>query len=64
MPFVAVEFAAASDDLCLVADIPIEDGSLTSQQLMAMLARLVDAAEEWTVALDSRLRRGAARRAA
>ena len=64
VPFVAVEFAAASDNLCLVADIPIEDGSLTSQQLMAMLARLVDAAEEWTVALDSRLRRCAVRRAA
>lgn len=44
-PLACVQFDAASETLRLVAEIPIEDGSLTPRQLFAMLDAVVAAAE-------------------
>lgn len=47
IPLVAVEFDADDEDLRLVVEMAIEDGSLVAPQLAAMIDRLVEAAEVW-----------------
>lgn len=53
IPVVAVEFASDQADLRLVAEVPVEDGSLSAAQLAAMIDRLVEAAEAAMPALAS-----------
>jgi len=47
MPLVGVEFDADREDLRLVAEIPVEDGTLSRLQLLSMVDRVVEAAEAW-----------------
>jgi len=51
-PLVAVEFDADFDDLRLVVETPVDDGSLSQLQLMSMIDRLVEAAEAWAPAMS------------
>jgi hypothetical protein len=50
-PLVGVEFDADGEDLRLVAEMPVEDGTLTPLQLLSMVDRLVEAAEAWHAVL-------------
>ena len=50
-PLIGIEFDADHEDLRLVAEMPIEDGSLSRLQLLSMVDRLVEAAEVWHFAL-------------
>jgi len=50
-PLVAVEFDRDSDDLRMVVEAAVEDGSLAPLQLMSMIDRLVEAAEVWATVL-------------
>lgn len=50
-PLVAVEFDPDNDDLRMVVEAAVEDGRLAPLQLMAMIDRLVEAAEVWSMAL-------------
>lgn len=59
-PLVGVEYDAEDEGLRLVAEAAIEDGRLTKRQVIAMVDRLVEAAEAWHVALRGARRRGAA----
>lgn len=52
-PLVAVEFDAEREDLRLVAEMPVIDGSITARQLLALVDGLVAAAEEWQVVIDA-----------
>lgn len=52
-PFVGVEFDADRDDLRLVAEMPVVDGTVTARQLSALIDGLVAAAEEWQVVIDA-----------
>lgn len=52
-PFVAVEFEAEREDLALVAEMPVLDGSVTAGQLLALIDGLVAAAEEWQLVMDA-----------
>jgi len=52
-PLVGVEFDAELDDLRLVAEMPVVDGSVTARQLLALVDGLVAAAEEWQVVIDA-----------
>ncbi len=52
MPLVGVEYDDEFENLRLVADVPIADGSLTPLQLRTMIDRLVDAAELWQALSD------------
>jgi len=47
MPLVGVEFDADREDLRLVAEMPVEDGTLSRLQLLSMVDRVVEAAEAW-----------------
>ena len=60
-PLVAAEFDADFEDLRMVVETVVEDGGLTSLQLLSMVDRLVEAAEAWSVAL-ARLPSGRRRR--
>lgn len=52
-PLVAVEFDSEREDLRLVAEMPVIDGSVTARQLLALIDGLVAAAEEWQVVIDA-----------
>ena len=52
-PLVGVEFDAERDDLRLVAEMPVVDGTITTRQLLALIDGLVAAAEEWQVVIDA-----------
>lgn len=52
-PLVAVEFDAEREDLALVAEMPVIDGSVTARQLLALVNGLVAAAEECQIVIDS-----------
>lgn len=56
MPLVGVEFDADREDLRLVAEVPVEDGTLTRLQLLSMLDRVVEAAEAWHFAAAPEVR--------
>ena len=44
---------ADRDDLRLVAEMPVVDGTVTARQLFALIDGLVAAAEEWQVVIDA-----------
>jgi hypothetical protein len=46
-PAVHVEFDAEFENLRMVAETVVEDGTLTPLQMMSMIDRLVEAAEAW-----------------
>ena len=50
-PLVGFEFDADFDDLRIVSEAAVEDGELTSLQLLAMVDRTIEAAEVWQEAL-------------
>ena len=52
-PLVAVEYDADFEDLRLVVEVPVEDGTLTGLQLLSMVDRCVEAAEIWATAIAS-----------
>lgn len=52
-PLVHAEFDADSENLRMVVETVVEDGSLTTLQLMSMIDRLVEAAESWQASLES-----------
>jgi hypothetical protein len=58
MPLVGVEYDDEFENLRLVADVPVADGSLTPLQLRTMVERLVDAAELWQALSDRNRRDG------
>ena len=45
------EFDADFEDLRMVVETVVEDGTLSSLQLLSMVDRLVEAAEVWSVVL-------------
>lgn len=49
-PLVGVEYDPDGDNLRMVVESCLEDASATSQQVLAMLGRLVSAAETWFTA--------------
>lgn len=61
-PLVHAEFDADFENLRMVVETVVEDGDLTPLQLMSMIDRLVEAAEEWQAAMVAS--RGADRTAA
>jgi hypothetical protein len=56
-PLVNAEFDADFDNLRMIVEMAVEDGSLTRLQLMSMIDRLVEAAETWSIGIAA-LRRG------
>jgi hypothetical protein len=52
-PLVSAEFDADFEDLRMVVETVVEDGGLTSLQVLSMVDRLVEAAEAWAVAIAS-----------
>ncbi len=52
-PLVSVEFDADFDDLRLVVEAAVEDGALAPLQVLAMIDRLVEAAEAWSSVLGA-----------
>ena len=51
-PLVAPEFDADFEDLRMVVETVVEDAEFTSSQLLAMVSRLTEAAEIWSIAID------------
>ncbi len=51
-PLVHAEYDADSENLRMVVETVIEDGSVTQLQLMSMIDRLVEAAEVWCGSMD------------
>ena len=49
-PLIGFEYRAENEDLRLVAEVPVEDGTLTPLQLLSLVDRIVEAAELWHVA--------------
>jgi hypothetical protein len=60
-PLVGVEFDADFENVRLVAEVVVEDGSLTKLQLLAMVDAVVGAAECWQSALSDVSRSAAGR---
>lgn len=52
-PLVGVEFDAEQDDLRLVTEMPVVDGTVTARQLLVLVDSLVTAAEEWQMVIDT-----------
>jgi len=52
-PLVGAEFDADFENLRLVVETVVEDGTLTPLQLMSMIDRLVEAAEAWQPNVES-----------
>ncbi len=50
-PLVGVEYDVDSENIRLVIDVAVEDGTLSSEQLLVMFGRLIEAAECWAVAV-------------
>ena len=46
-PLVGVEFDADREDLRMVVEMPVEDATLSRLQILSMVDRLVEAAENW-----------------
>jgi hypothetical protein len=59
IPLVAVEHDCVAGCLRLVAEMPVEDGEVTSAQVGALVDRLIEGAEAIQVQLASRQRRAA-----
>jgi hypothetical protein len=53
-PLVHAEYDADFENLRMVVETIVEDGSLTQLQLMSMIDRLVEAAEVWHASMESR----------
>jgi uncharacterized protein (UPF0212 family) len=51
-PLVHAEYDADFENLRMVVETVIEDGTLTQLQLMSMIDRLVDAAEVWQASVE------------
>ena len=51
-PLVHAEYDADFENLRLVVETVVEDGSLTTLQVMSMIDRLVEAAEAWHTSLE------------
>jgi len=62
-PLVAAEFDADFEDLRMVIEAVVEDADVTSSQLLAMVNRLKEAAEIWSVAIERIHGGGRARKA-
>lgn len=52
-PLVGIEYDEPAENLRMVIEAIIEDGELTRLQLLAMVDRLVEAAEVWHAALNA-----------
>lgn len=52
-PLVHGEYDADFENLRMVVETVVEDGSLTRLQIMSMIDRLVEAAEVWHASMDS-----------
>ena len=52
-PLVHAEYDADFDNLRMVVETVVEDGSVTRLQLLSMIDRLVEAAEVWQASIDS-----------
>lgn len=52
-PLVHAEYDADFENLRMVVETVVEDGSLTQLQLMSMIDRLVEAAEVWHASMSS-----------
>ena len=57
-PLVSIEYAEDFENLRMTVEIAVEDGELTRLQLLSMVDRIVEAAECWQTALESRKSRG------
>lgn len=53
---IGIEFDADREDLRMVAEMPVEDGTVSRLQLLSMVDRLVEAAEVWHFALAPMVR--------
>ena len=51
-PLVHAEYDADFENLRMVVETVVEDGSLTQLQLMSMIDRLVEAAEAWHASIE------------
>lgn len=51
-PLVSVEFDQPCENLRLVVETAVEDGTLTPLQVMSMVDRLVEAAEMWHAVIE------------
>ena len=63
-PLVSVEFDADCEDLRMVVETTVEDGELSTAQLMAMIDGLVGAADCWAQAIEGEWTAPRRRRAA
>lgn len=52
MPLVGAEYDADDDELRLVCEMPVEDAVPTRRQVVALVDRLLDAAEQLQLSLD------------
>ena len=53
---IGIEFDADREDLRMVAEMPVEDGTVSRLQLLSMVDRLVEAAEVWHFGLATMVR--------
>lgn len=60
-PFVGIEYAADTEDIRVVAEMPVEDGRLTRLQLLTLVDRVAAAAEAWHASLAAAPRRSGPR---
>lgn len=51
-PLAGFEFDAEEDDLRIVAEMPVLDGTVTSRQLLALIDSVLAAAEQWQIVVD------------
>lgn len=51
-PLVGIEYDADEENIRIVIETSVEDGALTSRQLLSMVDRLLEAAEAWHAALN------------
>lgn len=57
-PLVHAEFDADFENLRMVVETVVEDGELTTLQVMSMIDRLVEAAESWHLSVESERQSG------
>jgi uncharacterized protein (UPF0212 family) len=55
-PLVHAEYDSEFENMRLVVETVVEDGSLTCLQVMSMIDRLVEAAESWHASMEGMLR--------
>lgn len=63
-PLVGIEYDADFEDLRMVVEAAVNDGELTSQQVLSMVDQLVAAVEVWGCAMPSSTTKQRKRRAA